>query len=527
MKSIKKLRILFMCCILCVMSFRTKTFAANQLNSYCKIEYGYTTSVTPGTIRYVGQNPNGAYFYTNYWTGLVDAATYQCQLAAASMALSYVNVNKLPKDLGKFAGPANNYGAAQYTLPSSVSSAVDNLINGNGKYSPVVIHVKPYPSSGGEHWLVVAGRVSGNTYQIVEPWNGSRYTFNTTIEGNTIVINGGTYPIDFRVQYYNPNASITKEFKSWIDGPANDSKYNGSIKIEGWAVYGEGISKVTCSVNGHTYTCSRRTRTDVAKAYPGYPTGTEGFYYTIPTSALKDGNNTITMTAYGGNKTFNIGSVRVKYVNNQLFRSYIDSPSANSSYTTGVKVEGWAVYNKSISKVKLTVNGYTFTCNRRSRSDISSVYPGYATSKAGFYYTIPTKYLKNGKNTISINAYIGTTKKSIGSASINYKNTFRSYIDTEIQGKTFKKSVTIQGWAVYGTGIDSVKYTLNGRTVKCSRKSRNDVAQVYPGYDTVKAGFYWTVPLSYMKKGTNKITFYAYKGSNRFTIGSRTFTCKK
>lgn len=181
--------------------------AATQINDYVKVEYGNTSSVTSGTVRYVSQLPGTQYFYSDYWGSLVDSASWQCQLAAASMALSYVNVDYLPKDMGLYWGPGQNVPPAEYTTPSDVSSAIDIMYNNNGKYSPLVAHIQPSWTSGGEHWVTIVGRKSGNTYQVLDPGNSNGY-YETTIEGNTFYRNGSGYPIDFRVQYYNPNSII-------------------------------------------------------------------------------------------------------------------------------------------------------------------------------------------------------------------------------------------------------------------------------------------------------------------------------
>ena len=132
----------------------TTVDAATSLNyePYAKIEYGYTADVAIGTIRYIQQMPNGSYFYSAYWPsstfgGYVGSST-ECGTSSISMALSYVGVNETPKHLlestnGYTAQMWKNYGnvtcSSIGTSASSISSAMDNYINGNGKYSPLVI----------------------------------------------------------------------------------------------------------------------------------------------------------------------------------------------------------------------------------------------------------------------------------------------------------------------------------------------------------------------------------------------------
>lgn len=104
----------------------------------------------------------------------------------------------------------------------------------------------------------------------------------------------------------------SKQFMSCIDYPASGKKYSGAVKVQGWAIYGAGISKVKGTVNGHTFTCNRYTRADVARVYPGYPTGKEGFKYSIPSAYLKKGNNTLSLYAYNGSTKYLVGKVTFK-----------------------------------------------------------------------------------------------------------------------------------------------------------------------------------------------------------------------
>ena len=121
------------------------------------------------------------------------------------MALSYVGVNKTPKEiLEKNNGYTvfdGGWGADYIT--TTVAAGMSNYINGNGKYSPVVIHLPGYSAAG--HFVILAGKVSDNVYTVVDPAKAS--TWNITINGTTAQYNSKTDTIDRIFQYYNANAS--------------------------------------------------------------------------------------------------------------------------------------------------------------------------------------------------------------------------------------------------------------------------------------------------------------------------------
>ena len=192
-------------------------FAATTLTSHVKIEMAETSSVSAGTIRYVNQSQTyGAqYFYSSYWGSNTSVAGIQCNLASISMGLSYIGANKLPAAMTAFSGVSSAISGSGESIsnPSSISAGIDRMQNGNGKYSPVIIHMSAYHTSGStyEHWVVVADRVSGDTYYIVDPAYGigaSAY-YTAQIRGNTLTAWGKNSTIDDYYQFYNPNGSIS------------------------------------------------------------------------------------------------------------------------------------------------------------------------------------------------------------------------------------------------------------------------------------------------------------------------------
>lgn len=193
----------------------------SSYSPYALIEYGYSSTVTCGTVRYVSQVSSDSYFYSSYWPssnfGYYVGAQVECGTASMSMALSYIGVNATPKTILE----ANN-GATVFTYgwggstyksvgASSLTTAVSNYINGNGKYSPPVIHIPGYSTAG--HYVVVVGQISSGKYQILDPWQRTVTTMTVSGASATYSKYGSTYydTIDQIHQWYKADASIDND----------------------------------------------------------------------------------------------------------------------------------------------------------------------------------------------------------------------------------------------------------------------------------------------------------------------------
>lgn len=192
--------------------------SSGQYPPYPNIEYNYSDSVSCGTIRYISQITGDNLFNWNYWPagnfGEYRGPGRECGTACISMALSYVGINETPKAmLELYEGYTQFIGWDGTTHTSlagyATSEAMSNYINGNGRYSPPVIHIPGYSSDG--HYVLVAGKISDDTFQILDP--AARKVTAMTIHGSsaTYVKDGATVydVIDQVHQWYNPNATQT------------------------------------------------------------------------------------------------------------------------------------------------------------------------------------------------------------------------------------------------------------------------------------------------------------------------------
>ena len=140
-----------------------------------------------GKIRYIEQawwnkertattNTANGYYYSDYWTGVDEQGESKCTRAAASMALSYMGIDLLPKDLNKEGtvyhgyakdaerqdpscntrGGSTNSTGSQYpmTYDRFLEMYNDYASDNGDKYSPVVIHTQ---YRKGSHAFIVVG----------------------------------------------------------------------------------------------------------------------------------------------------------------------------------------------------------------------------------------------------------------------------------------------------------------------------------------------------------------------------------
>ena len=220
------------------------------------IEYSYVSTVSPGTIRYISQNPGSNYFNSQYWPsssfGGYSTPTIECGTACISMALSYIGVNQTPKAMLE---AKNGYtyfdgwsGATYSSLgvsEQSISDAIDKYINGNGKYSPPVIQIKPFSSTSNQHYVVLIGKVANNQYCVLDPYSDSTWT--VTISGTSAKYHNGTNPITQVHQWYNADASIKN---THIDV---DYRTYGLLEVTAGTTY---VKSMPCSEKPVQVTCT-------------------------------------------------------------------------------------------------------------------------------------------------------------------------------------------------------------------------------------------------------------------------------
>lgn len=209
---------------------------------YPEIEYSYTPDVKAGTIRYISQIASSSKFNSNYWGSWVGSADGECGTASISMALSYVGINKTPQAvLDAHSGETYFTGWGVTTETPDISTGVENFANGNGKYSPLIVHFTEGYDPVYGHWVLFIGKVSENSYLVLGP-----------DEDNPWVISTDDYrykSINERYQYYNPDVDLSVndfDYAVLEDGTVEITKYKGASKdiVIPDRIYGKAVTKL-------------------------------------------------------------------------------------------------------------------------------------------------------------------------------------------------------------------------------------------------------------------------------------------
>lgn len=186
-----------------------------------KIQSTYHPDVSCGTIRYITQvDGYSDLFDWDYWPlepyGNYKSPGNECGTCCISMALSYIGINRTPKSLimDYYGTTRDMFSGVDGTTYSSLkvselSAAVDRYISGNGKYSPVVIHLNYGQSIQADdpgHYIMIIGKTDDGQWEVMDP--ACDYLTNYTIDGTAIHYLGVDNTIDQVHQWYNPNGGI-------------------------------------------------------------------------------------------------------------------------------------------------------------------------------------------------------------------------------------------------------------------------------------------------------------------------------
>lgn len=209
-----------LCALLTLTASATQGTTDSTNPPYAQIAYDYTPDVHSGTIRYISQITSGSLYCYEYWgdwewkriPGLYYGPGSECGTACISMALSYVGVDKTPEDILDYGGGHTffqDWGDATISkLPvTDFTTAMENYINGNGRYSPPVIHLPNYSARG--HYVLVIGKIDAETYEILDPNNCAVTTMKIAEASAQYDVRGShkNDRIDSLCQWFNPNAA--------------------------------------------------------------------------------------------------------------------------------------------------------------------------------------------------------------------------------------------------------------------------------------------------------------------------------
>ena len=167
--------------------------------SFARLQYGYTPEVQVGTIRYISQIAGSGLFDWNYWGSWGNQAGIECGTASISMAMSYIGVNLTPQQILDAHGGLTCFtGWGVADLSPDVAGGMEQYVNGQGQYSPLIVHLPTYSQLG--HYVVLIGKVSDSEYLVLDCAQNSTWV---------MAVGDGFYnSIDQVYQYYNPDAPV-------------------------------------------------------------------------------------------------------------------------------------------------------------------------------------------------------------------------------------------------------------------------------------------------------------------------------
>ena len=394
----KRLLSLLLACLMLFPLIPVSTRAATQgaYSPYPMVEYGYSPTVTVGTIRYISQVSSDGYFYSAYWPasnfGYYVGPQVECGTASMSMALSYVGENRTPDDI---LTPNNGgtrfttWGNASYlsVSASNLSSAVDRYINGNGKYSPPVIHIPGYSSAG--HYVVVAGRISSNQYWILDPWQ--RACTSMTVNGTSAVytVYGSTIydTIDQIHQWYNASASLDytascESYASYCQVKTTESTSLNSQPCYAGSNDCTGLETVAA---GKTLTATKLYKNDDGELWYRVTTsgGKTGYLYAGHSTYVKNLTSDVSLSSGAAAPNGHVaGSVFV--VNGTIKSDYSGLTEASVYIYSGFGTSGTAVTGGSAA-----VSGNSYVLDN-STIDYNTSFNGLTAGK--YTYSIAAKY---------------------------------------------------------------------------------------------------------------------------------------
>jgi len=359
----------------------------------------------------------------------------------------YGNVYNTPTQEGYYRLKFHAESASKEQRESSWGYTVTGTISSN---EITLSRTKLYFGSNGQSSTGAQTILIGNNGSGMLNWsasgNATWLSFTPSSGTGDSILSVSVNPIGLAVATYSgtisitdPNASnspqtITVSLHVYDQGktstpfgdfatPREGSSVYSSIPVTGWVLDDIGVTDVKI-YNGDTYIGDavfvEGARPDVEAAYPAYPNNYKaGWGYMLLTNFLPNGGNgTYTLIAKAtdveGNQV-TLGSKTITVDNAHAVKPFgaIDTPTQGGAASGKNFINwGWALTPQPnhIPIDGSTIDVYIDGVNKGHpeyniyRSDIATLFPGYANSNGAVgYYTLDTTQLKNGIRTISWN----------------------------------------------------------------------------------------------------------------------------
>jgi beta-N-acetylglucosaminidase len=200
-------------------------------------------------------------------------------------------------------------------------------------------------------------------------------------------------------------------------------------------------------------------------------------------------------------------------------RMAIDNPKVNSTVSSSVSIDGWALNSSGIKSVSILLDGKLKgqATIGLSRPDVNAVFPGYSGgSKSGYSYSLNLSGVSAGYHTIQVQAVGVNGIRSIQSLAIKVvakaSLPLRMAVDNPSPYSLVRGSISVNGWALNPSGIKSVNVLVDGvlKGQAGLGYSRPDVNAVFPGYPAGdKSGYGYILDTSSLSAGLHTIQVQA------------------
>ena len=359
----------------------------------------------------------------------------------------------------------------------SVNSSGSTL----GPKTPAQRMMVTQTASGAPLAWTAASVGTGSTRITVSPSSGNG-TAPLTVTLASTSLAAGTYTNTVRVTIGSTQLNVpvtTRVYGAggstgpvgYFDTPANGTaNVAGAIPVTGWAIDDVGISRIDIyrdPVAGEagivllgSASIIAGSRPDVENLYPNLPLNYRtGWGFMVLTNMLPDRTNG---RAVGGNGAFRLhayaidaearavylGAKNISINNSTSVKPFgtIDTPAQGATISgSAYTVFGWALSPRGT----IPTNGSTITVYvdgvgrgnpvyNNTRSDIATLFPGYANSNGAIgYYVLNTTALSNGTHTIAwtVRDNLGNTE-GIGSRFFTVQNGSSALTAAAVEGAT-------------------------------------------------------------------------------------------
>ncbi len=355
---------------------------------------------------------------------------------------------------------------------------------------------------------------------------GFHYTLDTTVLSNgehtlTVTETNTLDQSSSKEVSFNVDNTGVLPAMGWIDAPAAGTTISGAnYNVHGWYLDGAGVTNIEIQIDGTTVgeAVYGNQRLDVQTAYPDYNDPNSGFHYTLDTTALSNGEHTLTAVETNTLDQSSSKEVTFNVYNSGILpaKGWIDAPASGATISgSNYNVHGWYLDGAGVSMIEIQIDGTTVgeAVYGDQRLDVQAAYPDYNDPNSGFHYTLDTMALSNGEHTLTAVETNTLDQSSSKEVMFNVENPgvlpARGWIDAPASGATISgANYNVHGWYLDGAGVTNIEIQVDGTTVgeAVYGDQRLDVQAAYPDNNDANSGFHYTLDTTALTNDEHTLT---------------------